>query len=152
MISYRSALSFRKKDTWISEPDLLLTSKSGIDIIDSFAMVQRHEGRHLYSDHALLEFIINTEKVDVSLALLKDRASKLGMSVYETRPITIEKTLRLSQCNSQEVMRYFLENNPPVLTGNENIDTVVDSFFSTVRDVMKENKARITEVIQEWGN
>ena len=49
-------------------------------------------------------------------------------------------------------MRYFLENNPPVLTGNENIDTVVDSFFNTVRDFMKKNKAQRTEVIQEWGN
>ena len=149
---FESALSFRKKDTWISEPDLLLTSKFGISLIDSFRMIQKHNGKHLYSDHALLEFVINTERVNISTELLKYRANDLGMSVYETRPITIGKTLSLSQCNLEVVMKYFLENNPPVIAGNEHIDTVVDSFFNIVRDVMKENKAPRVEVVQEWGN
>ena len=123
-----------------------------MSLIDSFRMIQKHNRRHLYSDHALLEFVINTERVNTSTELLKHRANNLGMSVYETRPITIGKTLRLSQCNLEEVMRYFLENNPPVLADNAHIDTVVDSFFNTVKNVMKESKAPRVEVIQEWGN
>ena len=76
----------------------------------------------------------------------------MGMSVYEDRPITIEKSLYLSQCNLDAVKKYFMENNPPILTGDEHIDNVVDSFFYTVRDVLKENKTPRTEAIQEWGN
>ena len=115
-------------------------------------MIQKHNGRHLYSDHALLEFVLDTERVGISTEILKSRASNLGMSVYETRPITIQKTLRLSQCNLENVMKYFLENNPPVLEGNEPIDKVVDSFFNTVNDVLKENKSPRVEVVHEWGN
>ena len=63
---FRSNLSFRKKNVWISEPDILITSKKGLQIIESFNMVQYFEGKHLFSDHALLEFEINMEKVKIS--------------------------------------------------------------------------------------
>ena len=122
---YKSTLSFRKKDVWISEPGLLITSKSGIELIETFNMLQKQNGRHLYSDHALLEFAIDTEKVSISTEMLKSRASNLGTSVHEKRPITVAKTLRLSQCNLDEVIKYFLENNPPVLRGSEPLDTVL---------------------------
>ena len=149
---FNSKLSFRKKNAWISEPDALVVSVKGLELIDSFNMVQYFDGKHLYSDHALLEFILNTEKVDISTALLKQRVEGLGVSVYETATIKIHKTLRVSQCNVESIAQYFLENNPPVLAGNENIDRTIDSFVKTVSNVLKENKLPRTEIVQEWGN
>ena len=91
---FKSKLSFRKKGTWISEPDMLVVSANGLNLLDSFDMLQYFNGRHLYYDHALLEYVINTEQVSISTELLKQRADCLGSSIYEAAPIKINETLR----------------------------------------------------------
>ena len=149
---FKTELSFRRKDTWISEPDLLVTCMNGVELISSFSTVQYHNGRHLYSDHALLDLELNLKKVKVSTELLKIRASNLGASVYESIPIKIEKSLRLSQCNKDGIVSYFEDNEPIVLMGNEPMDTVVDQFTSTVNKVMKSNKKIEREEPVQWGN
>ena len=69
--------------------------------------------------------------------MLKKRASYLGASVYESNPIKIQKSLRLSQCNKDEIISYFNQTEPPILVGNEPIDNVINSFTKTVIEVMK---------------
>ena len=41
---FNSNLSFRKKNAWISEPDALVVSVKGLQLIDSFNMVQYFDG------------------------------------------------------------------------------------------------------------
>ena len=77
-------------------------------------MVQYHDGKHLHSDHALLEFTLDRTNMNVSTDLLKMRALILGKSVYETRQIKIEKSLLLSQCNEEGIRTFFSMNNPPM--------------------------------------
>ena len=149
---FKTKLSFRRKDNWISEPDLLVTSQRGIELIESFDTVQYHNGRHLCSDHALVDLELNLKKMKVSTELLKIRAGYLGTSVYETHAIKIEKSLRLSQCNKDQIVSYFAENEPYLLLGNEVVDTVIDDFTSTINTVMKECKETRTEEPVEWGN
>ena len=149
---FKTKLSFRRKDNWISEPDLLVTSRSGIELISLVETVQYHNGRHLCSDHALLAFEIDVKKVKVSTELLKYRANNLGASVYETIPIKIEKSLRLAQCNKEGITTYFSENEPYLLHGDEKMDTVIEEFTNLVTHVMKENKeVRHVEPVK-WGN
>ena len=151
-VHFKSKLSFRKKANWISEPDVLLASEKCIQLIEKFEMVQFFENKHLFSDHALVEFKIDLRKIEISTRLLKERAEKLGQSLYERCPIKIQKSLRLSECNQEQVILYFMNNNPPVIHGNENIDTVTDNFNSLVMRVTKRNKKpRIVEQ-SEWGN
>ena len=149
---FKTELSFRRKNAWISEPDLLVTSRNGVELIESFDTVQYHNGKHLCSDHALLDLVLNLKKMKVSTELLKSRAINLGVSVYEELPIKIEKSLRVSQCNKAAIVSYFAENEPIVLRGNERIETVVDEFTSTVNNVMKANKDIRREEPVEWGN
>ena len=89
---FKTQLSFRKKSRWISEPDVLATSRFGVDLIDSFETIQYHEGKHLYSDHALLHLVLDLEKVKISTSMLKRRANYLGASVYESYPIKNQKS------------------------------------------------------------
>ena len=133
---FKTQLSFRRKNNWISEPDLLVTSRSGVEIIESFETVQYHNGRHLCSDHALIAVDINVSKAKVSTELLKTRADYLGASVYETVPIKIEKSLQVSQCNKDQITSYFAENDPYLLHGDERMDTVIDEFTSVVMNVI----------------
>ena len=149
---FKTKLSFRRKNNWISEPDLLVTSENGVELIESFETVQYHNGRHLCSDHALLALDINVSKVKVSTELLKIRANYLGASVYETVPIKIEKSLRMSQCNIDQVTSYFAANDPHPLRGDETMDYVIDDFIKVVNNVMKENKEVRRQEPVLWGN
>ena len=149
---FKSNLSFRKKANWISETDIMLASESCLRLVESFNMVQRFENKLLYSDHALLEFKMDVTRIRVSMELLKARALALGKSVYENVPVKVEKSLRLAECNSENVSLYFAQNPPPVLHGNENIDIVVKEFNRTVTEVLKQNKEVRTIDPSEWGN
>ena len=82
---FKSRLSFRKKHKWISEPDLLIASTKGIDLIETFYMIRLYEGNLLYSDHALLEFEINMEKVRIFTEVLKIKANNLGVGIRNTK-------------------------------------------------------------------
>ena len=149
---FNTQLSFRKKSRWISEPDLLVTSRDGLDLIKSFKTIQYHNGKHLSSDHALLDLVLDLEKVKVSTSLLNKRASYLGASVYELNPIKIQKSLRLSQCNQDGIISYFNETEPPGVVGNESIDDLVNEFTSTVIKVMRDNKRISQQEPEQWGN
>ena len=148
---FKSKLSFRKKANWISEPDLLLVSDTCLDMLDSFEMIQYIENKHLYSDHALLAFVLDLRKVRISTDLLLNRASNLGKSVYEVCPIRIEKSLRLAQCDADRVIEYFMQNEPPII-GNQSIDDLVNTFSRTVTSVLRENKVTLPQEPSEWGN
>ena len=67
-------LSFRKKTTWISEPDTFIVSESCIQHIASFYMVQRFNKKLLFSDHALVDVVMNLGNMKLPADLL--RASK----------------------------------------------------------------------------
>ena len=42
---FKSYLSFRRRQQWISEPDLLIISRKGLNLIESFQMRQYFEGK-----------------------------------------------------------------------------------------------------------
>ena len=149
---HKSSLSFRKKQRWISEPDLLIISKKGLRFIESFKMVQYFEGRHLYSDHGLIDFQIDITKCRLSTKLLKRRAENLGRSTYEFKSIKVERSLRMALCNKDEIKSYFAQNVPPVISGLESVDEVIENFTKTVFKVMKTNKLKKPVVVNEWGN
>ena len=151
-VHFKSNLSFRKKNNWISEPDLLLVSNKSLDLLSSFRMLQYFEEKHLYSDHGLLEAQINVDKLKISTKLLKERANNLGQSLHERRQIKIDKSVRLSECNRENVVSYFMQNNPPNLVGTECIETVVNNFTSEVMEVLKKNRVRRVIEPSEWGN
>ena len=109
---FKTKLSFRKKDNWISEPDLLVTTREGVELIDSFSTVQYHDGMHLLSDHALLDLKIDLKKVNVSMELLIMRAGFLGATVYESPIVKVEKSLKMSQCEMERIKAFFDENVP----------------------------------------
>ena len=71
---FKSNLSFWKKTTWISEPDTFIVSESCIQHIASFDMVQRFNGKLLFSDHALVDVAMNLGNMKLPADLL--RASK----------------------------------------------------------------------------
>ena len=83
---FKSKLSFRKKANWISEPDILLASRSCVQYVQSFNMLQRYENRLLYSDHALVEVSLNFDGMGIPINLLRKRANNLGRTVYESAP------------------------------------------------------------------
>ena len=87
-------------------------------MLESFDMVQYHNGGHLYSDHALLQFGLNID-IHTNTGVLLQRAMNLGVSMHEIGSIKIDKTLRVSQCDAERVKQYFLENIPPVIQGND---------------------------------
>ena len=149
---FKTQLSFRKKNRWISEPDILVTSRSGVDLIDTFETIQYYDGKHLYSDHALLHLVIDLEKVKISTSLLKQRADYLGASVYDSNPIQIQKSLRVAQCNKDAIISYFDETEPPNLIGNETIDDVVNEFTTNIIKVIKDNKLVRRMEPEQWGN
>ena len=148
---FKSRLSFRKKSNWISEPDRLIVSVNGLDMIHSFAMVQYYENKYLYSDHALMDFVIDMRQVRIPTELLLRSASNLGKSVYEVCPIKIEKSLRLTQCDEDGVLEYFTRNVPPIIQ-NQTVDELVNTFNQTVANALKENKQTLTHEPSEWGN
>ena len=149
---YKSNLSFRKKQRWISEPDLLIISKKGLRLMEAFKMVRYFEGKHLFSDHGLIDFQIDVTKAKISTKLLKGRAENLGRSTYEFKSIKVEKSLQMVTCNKDEIKSYFAHNVPPVISVLENIDLVIDNFTRTVFNVMKANKVNKPVVVNEWGN
>ena len=149
---FESKLSFRKKLEWISEPDLLLASTNCLYLICSFNMIQYYGGRHLSSDHGLLETEINLEKIDISLDLLLERANYLGRSIHENIPIKIEKSLRLSQCNVDDIKVFFEQNIPPVIQETDSIDKVVNTFNCIVNEALKNNKVVRQVESSAWGN
>ena len=108
--------------------------------IASFDMLQRYNGKLLYSDHALVDVAMDLENLEVPVDLLKSRADNLGRSVHESATIRIEKSLRLGQCNKERMKQYFLDNLPPVIDDDMNIDTVLNQFNRIVTDALKENK------------
>ena len=148
---FKSRLSFRKKSNWISEPDRLIVSVNGLDMIHSFDMVQYYENKHLYSDHALLDFVIDMKQVRISTELLLRSACNLGASLYEVCPIKVEKSLRLAQCDENGVQEYFMRNEPPIIH-NQTADELVSTFNQTVVNALKENKKILTHELSEWGN
>ena len=148
---FKSKLSFRKKSNWISETDLLIVSDNGLNLIDSFEMVQYYESKHLYSDHALVEFVLDMSKVRISTELLLKSALNLGTSAHERCPIKIEKSLRLEQCDLNGVKEYFLGNAPPNIQ-NQTIDELVNTFNRTIIHALKDNKVTLSQEPSEWGN
>ena len=147
---YKSNLSFRKKKKWISEPDLMVASS--LKFVKSFNMVQYYEGKHIASDHALMETEIDLDKIGPPLELIKVRAINLGKSVHENIPIKIEKSLRLSQCDLETVKLHFESNPPPVIQESGPLDKCIETFNRTVTKVLKENKVVEECVPSEWGN
>ena len=101
-VHFKSKLSFRRKSDWISETDVLVTSEKGMRMLESFDMVQYHNGGHLYSDHALLQFGLNID-IHTNTGVLLQRAMNLGVSMHEIGSIKIDKTLRVSQCDAERV-------------------------------------------------
>ena len=148
---FKSKLSFRKKSRWISEPDLLLASNTCLDMVKSFGMIQQFENKFLYSDHALLEFVIDLEKTRVSSSLILKSACNLGKSVYEACPIRIEKSMLLAQCDQTKIEEYFHQNDPPEIL-NQSVDNLINTFNRTVIQVLKENKVTAHQEPSEWGN
>ena len=93
-------------------------------MLESFDMVQYYENKHLYSDHALLDFVIDMRQVRISTELLLKSACNLGTSMYELCPIKIEKSLRLAQCDENGVQEYFMRNEPPVIENQTGYSTM----------------------------
>ena len=149
---FKSNLSFRKKANWISEPDIAIVSDSSLQHIDSFNMTQRYNGKLLYSDHALMDITIDAENIGVSVELLNMRANNLGRSVHECVPIRLEKSLRLSQCNEENLKQYFLNNLPPTINDDGNVDILLNRFTRIVTDAMREHKEITIVEPCEWGN
>ena len=149
---FESQLSFRKKSNWISEPDLLVVSEACIQLVKTFNMRQRFEDKLLFSDHAVLEFELDLNNVNIATELLKNRAANLGKTILGKCPIRIEKSLRLSQCNEDNLNRHFAMTPPPIIRRNESIDTVLDRFERVIIDALKENKEEINVVPTSWGN
>ena len=137
---FKSNLSFRKKANWISEPDIFITSESCVQHIASFNMLQRFNGKLLFSDHALVDVAMNLEHMKIPADLLRMRANNLGRSVYESAPIRIEKSLRLSQCDEESMKQYFIDNMPPVILANESVDSLLNQLDRIVTGALKENK------------
>ena len=147
---FKSNLSFRKRQQWISEPDLLIMSRKDLQLIDSFQMRQYFEGRNLRSDHGIIEFKIDTTKCKISTELLKVRANNVGQSIYERKIVKIEKSLRMSMCNKAGVKLYFSQNLPPVISDFRS--ETIDFFSKIVINVLKMNKVKKQSVVKEWGN
>ena len=129
-----------------------MISNSGIQMIKTFTMVQYFEGKHLYSDHALVELELNLDEIDISRHLLYVRANNLGKSCYENEPVRIERSLRLSQCNADNVRHFFENNPPPIIDDFDSVDAVVNEFDRIVVDVLKKNEDVKPTVTNEWGN
>ena len=149
---FQSQLSFRKKSNWISEPDILLASHACLDMINSFSMIQYFENKHLHSDHALLEFELNVEKTNISTELLIERALNLGKSSHEECLIKICKSLRIADCKKDDIKHYFMQNPPPIIDENADVDRLVEKFNNTVIEVLKDNRENRTQQPVEWGN
>ena len=137
---FKSNLSFRKKANWISEPDIAIVSDTSVQHIASFNMIQRYNGKLLYSDHALVDIAMDAENIGMSVELLNTRANNLGRSVHESVTIRVEKSLRLAQCNKENLKQYFLNNLPPTIHADVNVDILLSHFSRVVTDAMRENK------------
>ena len=149
---FKSYLSFRRRQQWISEPDLLIISRKGLNLIESFQMRQYFKGKNLCSDHGIVECRIDTSKCKISTDLLKARAINLGHSTYETKVVKIEKSLRMSMCKKDQVKRYFSQNLPPVISDALSIDQTIEIFTHKMSSLLKQNKVKRQVVIKEWGN
>ena len=149
---FKSSLSFRKKANWISEPDIVIISESCIQHISSFNMMQRFNGKLLYSDHALVDVTLSLKNMRIPIDLIRARANNLGRSTHEVAPIKIDKSLRLSQCNEENLKQYFIDNLPPVIVGSESVDLLLDRFSCVVTKAMKENRTVTNAEPSPWGN
>ena len=149
---FKSKLSFRKKKNWISEPDVIVVSESCVQHVESFNMLQRYNGKLLYSDHAMVELTLNLKDMGIPVDLLRRRANNLGRTIHECNPIRIERSLHLKQCNSEKLSQYFLEHPPPTINPNDNVDVLLDGLNRVVIDTMKANKEETLVEPSPWGN
>ena len=78
--------------------------------------------------------------LSLSTKMLKKRANDLGRSIHEQDPIRIEKSLRVGQCDAENLSLYFTRNLPPVINENQSLDSVVTEFNRVVTDALKKNK------------
>ena len=58
----------------------------------------------------------------------------------------------MTNCNTADIMSFFLQNNPPVVYDDEQIDKVINLFTKTVCKVMEDNKLESSETVNKWGN
>ena len=115
-------------------------------------MVQRYNGKLLYSDHALVDVTISLRNMRIPIDLIRTRANNLGRSVHEVSPIKIDRSLRLSQCNEENLRQFFIDNLPPTINENESVDFLLNRFNRVVTEAMKENRTLTNVEPSPWGN
>ena len=88
----------------------------------------------------------------IPIDLIRTRANNLGRSVHEVSPIKIDRSLRLSQCNEENLKQFFIDNLPPTINENESVDFLLNRFNRVVTEAMKENRTLTNVEPSPWGN
>ena len=140
-------LSYRKGDNWISEIDLCLIHENVLPILNEVEVKQEIKG----SDHAPLCISLNATNFDLLYPLLVERAKYLGQSYI--RP-PIKKTLLPKTKSFKEIdiekFTVYMENHPPPMLTEHNIDTALKTGFETINEATDSLTHHGRENVNEW--
>ena len=128
---FQSALTYRQRQRWVSEPDMCLVSR---ELIGAIKHLRVNQDLRFPSDHAPLSVTLDfckTRLGAVGLAELVERARLLGS--YPDQPATASrKAIRYRHFDHNSFRREMCARNPPPivsLDGLAEIQLVTDTMY-----------------------
>ena len=131
---FNGNLSFKRRDTWLSEIDLCLCKVSCLDKIRELHVHQNVRG----SDHAPISIALDINKGKViSAKELVERAATLGQSYQPQTPTSVYKTRKSAsyqKINKDEFIRKLNIVEPPNLRHDSDIDEVLTMGYDIIME------------------
>ena len=139
---FKTGLTFRKRQNWISELDYCLVSRNLIPYIEYVAINQSF---HFPSDHAPLSVTFNFPAKLPSISQIQTRAAKLGdafrePSAHAKRHPRQKKPLKKDLINSDKFKEAMNQKQPPqVVVSTENaVQVMCDAMYAAAADSRNE--------------
>ena len=147
---YNGNLTFKRRNTWLSEIDLCISKRQCLSMIQDFRVHQEVIG----SDHAPLSITLTANAANIiSPKQLIQRAAALGSSQHSQSPVSgyrLKKSVDYKQVNSDMFVR-MMQDVPPPLPGNEDEpNSVVSAACDTIRSIAEKCVKEETTTNNEW--
>ena len=149
-VALPGALTFRKKNTWISELDVVVMSHKITDSITSFFVDQN---LNFPSDHAPITFTIEASCKSISMEALHSRAMDLGQhAICLTKPKPVSrKSIPVKQINTEIFMNKLGNIEIPEIIPGSDPNFFASFFSDSLYQCASESKER-NHITKERNN
>ena len=150
-VHYNGNLSFKRRDTWLSEIDLCLSSFGCLNMVKNLHVHQDVRG----SDHAPLSITLSIDTVSaLSAKELLQRSAGLCQSHHIQAPLPghrLKKSVGYKDVDGEKFVRLLNAIPPPVIVDDGDVSEAISRGCDVIMDIAARSTKNTPNIGNDWN-